>query len=146
MRSLVADMAQSSRDVERARVASAGSGCSASCGGSESRCETQVGFSGNDRYLVLGTAPVAIAGGVAWGWFAQTARAMRSGRLRRGRRACDGSPARAGPIRAVPPAALVAIALFLAMPPWIGKNVISLPRTHRALMYQAHLREDLRQR
>src|SRR5579875_3590159 len=32
--------------------------------------ETQAGFSGNERYLVLGTTPVAIAGGVAWGWLA----------------------------------------------------------------------------
>ncbi len=56
--------------------------------------ETQLGFSGNGRYLVLGTAPVAIAGGVAWGWFAQTvprvirslaarAPSLRAARLRR---------------------------------------------------------------
>ena len=31
----------------------------------------------------------------------------------------------------------------MAVPPWIGKNVVSLPRTHHALVYQAHLREDL---
>jgi hypothetical protein len=37
----------------------------------------------------------------------------------------------------------VAIGLFLAVPPWIGTNIISLPRTHHALAYQAHLREDL---
>ena len=34
--------------------------------------ETQAGFSGNNRYLVLGTAPVGIAGGIAWGWFWRT--------------------------------------------------------------------------
>ena len=38
---------------------------------------------------------------------------------------------------------IVAIGLFLAVPPWIGTNIISLPRTHHALVYQAHLREDL---
>jgi len=29
------------------------------------------------------------------------------------------------------------------VPPWVGQNVISLPRTHHALVYQAHLRDDL---
>ena len=37
----------------------------------------------------------------------------------------------------------MAIGLFLAVPPWIGQNIVSLPRTHHALVYQAHLREDL---
>jgi hypothetical protein len=101
--------------------------------------ETQLGFSGNDRYLVLGTAPVAIAGGIAWGWFAQSAA-----------RAIRWLAARAPSLRrlaaatvALPAGTAVAIALFLAIPPWISRNVISLPRTHRALLYQAHLREDL---
>src|SRR5205085_4499484 len=31
---------------------------------------TQAGFSGNDRYLVLGAALIEIAGGVGWGWAA----------------------------------------------------------------------------
>ena len=35
--------------------------------------ETQAGFSGNDRYLVFGTAAVAIAGGVGWGWAMRSA-------------------------------------------------------------------------
>src|SRR5947209_6334561 len=43
--------------------------------------ETQAGFSGNDRYLVLGSALVAIAGGVGWGWAA----AAVAGLLRRWR-------------------------------------------------------------
>ena len=34
---------------------------------------TQAGFSGNDRYLVLGSALISIAGGVGWGWGAATA-------------------------------------------------------------------------
>ena len=45
------------------------SGCSASVWWLGVAIETQAGFSGNNRYLVLGTAPVAIVGGVAWGWF-----------------------------------------------------------------------------
>jgi len=102
--------------------------------------ETNSGFSGNNRYLVLGTAPVAIAGGIAWGWFSRTvadwvrrlARLLGSG-LRR----------LAAPVFAVCAGAVVTIALFLAVPPWIGQNIVSLPRTHHALVYQAHLREDL---
>jgi hypothetical protein len=101
--------------------------------------ETQAGFSGNNRYLVLGTAPVAIAGGVAWGWFAQTV-----GRII----GWLGSRAAAlrsltAPTVALPVGALVALVLFLAVPPWIGENIISLPRTHHALVYQADLRTDL---
>jgi hypothetical protein len=103
--------------------------------------ETQAGFSGNNRYLVLGTAPVAIVGGIAWGWFAGWLAAV----LRRlgGRRA--GLSALTRPQLAFPAAALVVIAVILLVPRWIGSggSVISLPRTHHALAYQAHLREDV---
>ncbi|MBV9605333.1 MAG: hypothetical protein JO027_09505 [Solirubrobacterales bacterium] len=101
--------------------------------------ETQAGFSGNNRYLVFGTASVAIAGGVAWGWFSATL-----GRLIRGlaARRSQASGAR-GLGLAIPAGTVVAVALFLAVPPWIGKNIISLPRTHHALVYQARLRSDL---
>jgi hypothetical protein len=100
--------------------------------------ETQAGFSGNNRYLVLGTAPVAIAGGVAWGWFS---RALAEG-FRRLRARGEG----AGPLGVgftIPAAAGVAVVLFLALPSWIGKGIVSLPRTHHALVYQARLRSDL---
>jgi hypothetical protein len=101
--------------------------------------ETQAGFSGNNRYLVLGTAPVAIAGGVAWGWFASfVARLIRTASERVGGLRGMGSASFAAPAGVV-----VAIAFILAVPPWIGRNIISVPRTHHALVYQAHLREDL---
>ncbi|MGA2928461.1 MAG: hypothetical protein ABSG43_21210 [Solirubrobacteraceae bacterium] len=101
--------------------------------------ETQAGFSGNNRYLVLGSAPVAIAGAIGWGWLAQAAAAV----LRR-LVALAGALRRLATVQlVVPGGAAVAVALFLAVPPWIGQNVISLPRTHHALVYQAHLREDL---
>ena len=29
---------------------------------------TQAGFSGNNRYLVIGSALIDVAGAVAWGW------------------------------------------------------------------------------
>jgi hypothetical protein len=102
--------------------------------------ETQAGFSGNNRYLVLGTAPVAIAGGVAWGWFSRTLAdwiCRLAGLLGSGFRRLT------APAFTVSAGVVIAVALFLAVPPWIGKNIISLPRTHHALVYQAHLREDL---
>jgi hypothetical protein len=101
--------------------------------------ETQAHFSGNARYLVLGIAPVGIACGVAWGWFAQTVAAQLhrfSGRRRALRPF-------ASPRAALPTGGVVAIGLFLAVPPWISHNLIDLGRTHRALVYQASLREDL---
>ncbi len=101
--------------------------------------ETQAGFSGNNRYLVFGTAPVAIAGGMSWGWFAQSI-----GRLARELSARAAAARRlASPGLSGSAGVVVAAALFLAVPPWIGTNIISLPRTHRALVYQAHLREDM---
>ncbi len=102
--------------------------------------ETQAGFSGNDRYLVLGTAPVAIAGGIAWGWFSRT---LADWIRRLGARLGSGVRRLTAAAFAVPAGTVVAIALFLAVPPWIGTNIVSLPRTHHALVYQAHLREDL---
>jgi hypothetical protein len=36
-----------------------------------------------------------------------------------------------------------AVAVFMALPPWVGGNIVDVPRTHRALVYQAHLREDM---
>jgi hypothetical protein len=98
--------------------------------------ETQAGFSGNNRYLVLGTAPVAIVGGIAWGWFTGGLAAFL-------RRLSDRLPG----LRqlALPAAAVVTIAVILAVPRWIGASgsIISLPRTHHALVYQARLREDV---
>ena len=101
--------------------------------------ETEAGFSGNNRYLVLGTAPVAIAGGVAWGWFMfSVARLVRWGAGRRSawRRFASSTVA-------LPAGVVAGVALFLAVPPFITKNVISLPRTHHALWYQALLRKDM---
>ncbi len=100
--------------------------------------ETQAGFSGNNRYLVLGTAPVAIAGGVAWGWFS---RALAEGLRRLAARRAEAG--RFGGSVTIPAAAAIAVILFLALPSWIGKGIVSLPRTHHALVYQAHLRSDL---
>ena len=102
--------------------------------------ETNSGFSGNNRYLVLGTAPVAIAGGIAWGWFS---RSVADWLRRLAGLLGSGVKRLTAPVVTVSAGAVVAVALFLAVPPWIGTNIVSLPRTHHALVYQAHLREDL---
>jgi len=102
--------------------------------------ETQAGFSGNDRYLVLGTAPVALAGGVAWGWFSRT---LADWIRRLAERVGSAPRTLTAPAFTVGAGAVAVIALFLAVPSWLGRNILSLPRTHHALVYQAHLREDL---
>jgi hypothetical protein len=103
--------------------------------------ETQLHFSGNSRYLVFGTVPVAIASGAAWGWFLGAIPSLLrwlAARLR-----ALGGLAR--PPVAVPLGIIVAVALFFAWPPWIGNNIVSLQRTHHALVYQANLRKNLNQ-
>jgi hypothetical protein len=101
--------------------------------------ETQAGFSGNDRYLLLGTALVAISGAIGWGWLAHwVASAVRTLAQR------TRTLWRVAGMRFAPQAgAAVAVALFVAFPPWIGKSTLSVPRLHGALVYQAHLRQDM---
>jgi hypothetical protein len=92
---------------------------------------TQIGFSGNNRYLVLGAALVDVCAAVGFGWLAlvlvQTIR------------------------RRVPPSIVtaaigtgLAAVAFALIPGWIQTvDFVSLPKVHRALLYQAHLRERL---
>ncbi|MGH2930814.1 MAG: hypothetical protein ACRDL8_21600, partial [Solirubrobacteraceae bacterium] len=118
---------------------------------------TQIGFSGNNRYLVLGSALVDIVGAVGFGWAARELAAL-------GWRALPGgSPARKQDSRALQGtgaargtrtlgsragllgtacAALLAL-IFMFGPNWVGSNLISIPRTHGSLVYQARLREGL---
>jgi hypothetical protein len=92
---------------------------------------TQAGFSGNDRYLVLGAALLAIAGGAGWGWaanvLADLAPRLPLARLKR-------------PAFATSVGAVVAAVVFLGTPPWIGNHIVKIQSTHRALVYQANLR------
>ena len=122
---------------------------------------TQIGFSGNNRYLVLGSALVDVCGSVAFGWAARElgVLAMRGLRHRRtanvGHGAAEQAPAatqaatgQAGSATAAAlqwaAAGLMAL-LFMFGPNWVGPNLISFPRTHRALVYQANLRKGLGQ-
>ncbi len=97
---------------------------------------TQVGFSGNNRYLVLGSAMVDICGAVGFGWAAHELAVLGSRRWRAsGHRALSAGLQWA--------AAAVVSLIFLLVPNWVGNNMISIPRTHGSLVYQAHLREGM---
>jgi hypothetical protein len=102
---------------------------------------TQAGFSGNNRYLVLGAALIDIAGAVGWGWAAiELARLVD----RRRRRSTEAPQATAGgvtPTRGLLSVGVLTLA-FIMLPNFVGSNLIDIQRTHRALVYQAHLRED----
>jgi hypothetical protein len=97
---------------------------------------TQAGFSGNNRYLVLGSALVEIAGAVGWGWLA-----IEIGRLASRRLGAGGSRARAVGLGGAGVA--IAALAFLLLPNFVGTNLIDIQRTHRSLVYQAQLREDV---
>jgi hypothetical protein len=101
--------------------------------------ETQAGFSGNDRYLVLGSAFIVLVGAVGYGWLAiglvrlaGRARAHSGARVRRG--LSRGTALAAGGVSAL---------LFVFGPNFVGSNFIDISKTHSSLLYQAHLREDL---
>ncbi len=100
---------------------------------------TQAGFSGNNRYLVIGSALVEVCGAVAWGWAAQEVGNLLAAPFKRGRERAGRALIDVTELAAV---GIVGLA-FLTLPNWVGQNLIDIPRTHHAIVYQAHLREDL---
>ncbi|HET8976613.1 MAG TPA: hypothetical protein VFN87_00555 [Solirubrobacteraceae bacterium] len=100
---------------------------------------TQAGFSGNNRYLVLGSALVDTCGAIAFGWAAYELAALGS-RLLGSERRAGGATAR-GALQWG--CAAVCGLVFAFGPNWVGPNLISIPRTHGSLIYQAHLREGM---
>jgi len=110
---------------------------------------TQIGFSGNNRYLVLGAAMVDICGAVGFGWAARELAVLAARRVRAPRRAgtaaATETATRTGTaIGGLTWAATALAALvFLFGPNWVGSNLISVRRTHGSLVYQAHLRQAM---
>jgi hypothetical protein len=100
---------------------------------------TQIGFSGNNRYLVLGSALVEVCGATAWGWAAQELVSATGGALRRGARTTAAALTQASAWLAV----VVVAAAFTLLPSFVGSSLIDIQRTHRSLVYQAHLRQGL---
>ncbi len=104
---------------------------------------TQAGFSGNNRYLVIGSALVDVCGAVAWGWAATELSNLLPHLLARVRGRRDGAGAQQGRTPATTWGAVALAALaFALVPNWVGANLIDIQKTHKALVYQAHLRED----
>ncbi|MGH2891697.1 MAG: hypothetical protein ACRDPM_00310, partial [Solirubrobacteraceae bacterium] len=105
---------------------------------------TQVGFSGNNRYLVLGSSMVDICGAVWFGWAARELAVLGARRWRGAVAATGPGSGRTAMSTGLQWVAAVIVALiFVALPNWVGNNTISIPRTHGSLVYQAHLREGM---
>lgn len=119
--------------AERARVAVAAAGVFGVGWWFVIAVLTQAGFSGNNRYLVLGAALIEISGAATWGWFA----------LELGKAARRFVPplARAGVGWAS--ALAVVVLAWLFVPGFVGGSLVDIPKTHGALNYQASLRSDL---
>jgi hypothetical protein len=101
--------------------------------------ETQAGFSGNTRYLILGSAALWIAGGVGFGWGALAlARLLGRSGGAVGLRGPAGSRVAAGL-----GASAVLAAIALLVPHWFGNRIVSVGAAHQAMRYQAALRIDL---
>jgi hypothetical protein len=91
---------------------------------------TQYGFSGNDRYLIIGGALLIVVGAVGWGLVAWQLGAL----LARW-------AGRASGVAAVVATAVVTVA-FLFGPNWVGTH-FQVHKIDRALRYQGALRKDL---
>jgi MFS family permease len=91
---------------------------------------TQAGFSGNPRYIILGTSLLAVIGGVGFGRIVQFA----TGFVQRV----------AGPRLALAAGVVVFALLGLATVHWAKPRFQNFGKLDRALRYQAELRYDLR--
>ena len=102
---------------------------------------TQIGFSGNNRYLVhrLGAGGDLRRGRLGLGRRRRSATSSLGARAPRPRRPPRGGEPGAGRGRRSRWSALV----FVLLPSWVGNNLIYIPRTHRSLVYQAHLRQGV---
>ena len=89
---------------------------------------TQYGFSGNQRYLIVGGALVVVLGAVGWGLAAWKLGALLGGLIH--------------PVPGAALALLAATLVFLLLPDYVGTRLSAGALDH-AMRYQAELREDL---
>ncbi len=98
--------------------------------------ETQAGFSGNDRYLVIGSGFIDICGAAGFGWGAIEL-------ARWARRLVPRLRERLGPRPALLGASALAAVVYAFGPNWVAPNLIDITKTHHSLVFQATLRKDL---
>jgi len=98
--------------------------------------ETEFGFSGNTRYLVLGSALLFVCGGGGFGWAA-----IALGRQTR--RVAPRLVARLHPAGMALSGTAVLTAVFLFVPTWVGQSLISPAAVRHGMSYQSQLREDM---
>ena len=89
---------------------------------------TQYGFSGNQRYLIIGGAIDVVLGGLGWGLAAWKLGELLGRAIR--------------PVPGAAVASVAATAVFLFVPGWVGGH-FKAHKLDRALRYQAQLRQDL---
>jgi hypothetical protein len=126
----------------QARIAAAGAGVLGLTWFVVIAIMTQAGFSGNNRYLEIGSALVDICGAVGWGWATAEIMNLVVERVRRRRAASDGAAGSDGAGASRIAAAVVAVMTlaFVMLPNWVAPNLINIPKTHGSLNYQARLR------
>jgi hypothetical protein len=111
--------------------------------------ETQAGFSGNTRYIVIGSAFVYLCGSVGFGWAAVELAAL----IRRWRApgpaatspsqgATQPRPRVSARLASSLTAGLLAL-IFVFVPHWVGSSLINISETHKSLAFQAGLRSSL---
>lgn len=96
--------------------------------------ETQVGFAGNPRYAVFGSAPLYIVGATGFGWAA-------AGLVRLVRRRRSGRRVGAGPLLIGTTVLMSAVALFV--PGWVGHSLMSITSLRQELRFQARIRSQV---
>ncbi len=98
--------------------------------------ETQAHFSGNTRYIVIGSAFIYLCGSIAFGWAAVEL----AGLAKRWR--ASGPASRTPRLASYGATGLMAL-VFAFAPHWVGGSLISLGKTHKSLLFQADLRTSL---
>jgi hypothetical protein len=98
--------------------------------------ETEFGFSGNTRYLVLGSALLFVCGGGGFGWAAIVL-------ARQTRRLAPRLAARLHPAGVTVAATAAFAAVFVFVPNWIGNTLVSPAAVRHDMSFQSQLREDM---